>query len=418
MKPTFTKFLSLALLGGFLSYAAPSQAQVGTLIGAGAALLKNKKDKKKKGEAGEQDSKDNKKTSKKTQIERLDEFLATVNFDPATPVLNEDWSKGEAIKDAEKMSGDYYIWFPLTNRLEKVWLRWNNYTYNSDSKTFPGMLLVASVWTKDSGDNSILAIDFQARDNYMFSQERKIFAGDDKELNTDIMQYIMLKDGLFVGNVPIQLAKPNDVPSWKMIYQKYDSDENKPNFEEGQVDMFFEKERHSLFFLAKDKKQFEGLTWEKVFNDIKTQYDPYEHAIRQRQYAGILMARQPHSTSNDLYKDKASYRAAKAGMQSHFDATSKSKVLFGYADDRGWQTIKNKSTGAITHQVGYYWMVIERPEEYMKQKLVPKYELMGAIMIRNYNGSGYDKPYYKDFTTNQKTLSKADIDAIKAVAVE
>ncbi|MDX1903195.1 MAG: hypothetical protein SFU27_03465 [Thermonemataceae bacterium] len=409
----------ILLLGAFctgLFFSESANAQIRTSFGT-------IKLKKKKGEKGGDENntteakKDTKKNSKKTQIERLDDFLASVKFDPATPVANEGWSKGEPIKDTEKMSGDYYIWFPLTNRLEKVWLRWNNYTYNSDSKTFPGMLLVASIWAKDAG-NSIVSIDFQARDNYMFSKERMIFAGDDKELNKDIMQYIMLKNGLFVGNVPIQLTKPNDIPSWKMIYKKYDSDENKPNFEEAQVDMFFEKERHSLFFLAKDKKLFEGLTWEKVFNDIKTEYDPYEFSIKQRHYAGILMPRQPHSTSNDLYKDKASYRAAKAGMQAHFDATSKSKVLFGYADDRGWQTITNKSTGRITHQVGYYWMVVERPDEYTRQKLVPKYELMGAIMIRNYNGSGYDKPYYKDFTTNQKTLSQEDIAAIKAIAVE
>ncbi len=416
MKITWNYCVSLALLVGFLVCSNTSQAQIGTLIGSG--LLK-KKDKNKKGEEGDaaDDKKKDKKASNKSVSEQIEGIL-NFQFDASTPVLNEDWNKGEEIIDAGKMSGEYYIWFPMTNRLEKVFVRWNDYTYDNPSKNFQGKDLVLSIWTKETTEknDSYIIRDFLPFENSMLSTEGILYGGRDRKyVNAYGFQFLAIDKTFFVGNLPYAESGQG----WRYVYWNYDTNkyksDNSWNGETGQhANSFVTEEKHSLYFLARDKKQFEGLTWEKVKAIIDEKYEPKSFGAAKKIAMNAQREKPAPSTTNELYKNKAWYEMAKKGVQQGL--ASGKTVLFGYASDKGWKQV----TGILANKQQYasYWMVVENSPEQMQKHGIPQYMLVEAVINRNLEGSNYGTPFYKTYYSYGYYLGKEDVDKLKASAVK
>ena len=61
------------------------------------------------------------------------------------------------------------MYSPVFNTVEKVFVRWNDYTYKSESRTFPGMNVVTSIWTKESADKSYMRYDLYPYESNLLS---------------------------------------------------------------------------------------------------------------------------------------------------------------------------------------------------------------------------------------------------------
>ena len=407
MKTSIIRWCSLALLSGFLCCQTPAEAQLGGVIGG---ALKKKKDKGGDDKA-EKDKKD-KKASKKSYAERIDDLL-NFQFNPATPVVNEDWSKGEEIKDAAKLSGDYYMWFPLTNKLEKVFVRWNDYTYKSESKYFPGMQAVVSVWRKESADKPFSKIVLYPYENDMMRSEALMYSNDQGNSN---FHYVAIEKDMFVMRLPYYV---NGQGKWIKSYYNNNMEPPTPepddrieSYEQELVD----NESASMFFLVKDKKQLEGFTWEKLVSVLETKYEYSSYRAKSKAAQSGKQAKPKATNSGELYTNKKWFNTAKEGVAK--DLAAGKKVVYGYAPAAGWQTINNKATGQPMHQLTTYWFVCERSPEVMKKEAKGKYYLMGGILKRTYNGSGYGEPFYNGFAFADQDLTEAEYQEFLKMAVK
>lgn len=203
-------FLAAVLLTSGLQ----SQAQLGDLV---KNKLAKKKEKTEKADNSKSESKSKK--SKSPLTVQVQEALENFNYDGTLTVKNADWTKNEEVKDAKKISGYYYMYSPVFNTVEKVFLRWNDYTYKSESKTFPGMNVVTSIWTKESADKSYMRYDLYPYESNLLSAQGLLYQITPGKI-------ISPEQDMFVLNYPRFM---HDVKGWKKDNHDFDSGEPYPD---------------------------------------------------------------------------------------------------------------------------------------------------------------------------------------------
>lgn len=383
-----------------------SQAQVGLLVDK----LSKKKNNSEKAEKSEKADAGSSKKSKSPLTVQVQEALEGFSYDAASVVKNDDWTKNEEVKDAKKLSGYYYMYSPVFNTVEKVFLRWNDYTYKSESNTFPGMNVVISIWTKESADKSYMRYDLYPYENNLLSAQGLLYKMSEGKI-------LSAGDGMFVLNYPRFM---HDVQGWKKY--NYNFDTNEP-YQDAQlsynmateVNGYLKDPKQTLLILAKDKKQLEGLTGQKLVETIETKYIPKEYFSLAAAARAGKQAKPKGTTSGEFFTTKEWFNTAKAGLTK--DLTDGKTIKYGYAPNAGWFTTVNSVTGAPLYQSASYWFVVERSAEAMAKDKRGKYYLIGANLRRNYNGTGYDKPFYNGFSFADQDLTDAEFAEFKKMAI-
>ncbi|MDK2772757.1 MAG: hypothetical protein KYX68_11105 [Flavobacterium sp.] len=400
-------FLAAVLLTSGLQ----SQAQLGD-------LLKNKLAKKKEKTEKSNDSKESKsdskaKKSKSPLTVQVQEALENFNYDGTLTVKNADWTKNEEVKDAKKISGYYYMYSPVFNTVEKVFVRWNDYTYKSESKTFPGMNVVTSIWTKESADKSYMRYDLYPYESNLLSAHGLLYQITPGKI-------LSPEQDMFVLNYPRNMR---DDKGW--IKNNYDLNTQEPFPDSrvsnsydisNEVNGFLKEPKKTLLILVKDLKQLEGLTGKKLIETIEKKYIPKEYFSMAAAARAGNQAKPKGTTSGEFYTTKEWYNTAKSGMTN--DLSAGKTIKYGYAPNAGWITTYHPLFGVPLYQSATYWFVVERSPEAMKKDVRGKYYLIGANLRRKYNGSGYDKPYYNGYSFADQDLTDTEFAEFKKMAVK
>lgn len=397
-------FLAAVLLTSGLQ----SQAQLGDLV---KNKLAKKKEKTEKADNSKSESKSKK--SKSPLTVQVQEALENFNYDGTLTVKNADWTKNEEVKDAKKISGYYYMYSPVFNTVEKVFLRWNDYTYKSESKTFPGMNVVTSIWTKESADKSYMRYDLYPYESNLLSAQGLLYQITPGKI-------ISPEQDMFVLNYPRFM---HDVKGWKKDNHDFDSGEPYPdsrilnNYDmSNQVNGFLKDPKKTLLILVKDVKQLEGLTGKKLIETIEAKYIPKEYFSQAAAARAGNQAKPKGTTSGEFFTTKEWYTTAKSGLTT--DLAAGKTIKYGYAPNAGWITTYHPLTGLPLYQSATYWFAVERSPEAMAKDKRGKNYLIGGILRRKYNGSGYDKPYYNGFAFADQDLTDAEFAEFKKMAVK
>lgn len=386
-----------------------SQAQLGD-------LLKNKLAKKEKSEKSEKSEKVEKSDSKSKKSKspltvQIQEALENFNYDGTLVVKNADWTKSEEVKDAKKISGHYYMYSPLFNTVEKIFVRWNDYTYKSESKTFPGMNVVVSLWTKEGADKSYMRYDLYPYESNLLSAQGVLYQITPGKI-------LSAEEGMFVLNYPRFM---HDVKGWKKDLHNFDTGEP---FRDEQLSYnmatdangYLNDPKKTLLILVKDLKQLEGLTGKKLIENIEAKYVPKDYFSMAAAARAGKQAKPKGIASGEFYTSKDWYTTAKTGMTADL-ATGKT-IKYGYAPNAGWFTTVHWLTGVPLYQSATYWFVVERSADAMAKDKRGKYYLIGANIRRNYNGSSYDKPFYNGYSFADQDLTDEEFAEFKKMAIK
>ncbi|SHJ77160.1 hypothetical protein [Flavobacterium haoranii] len=397
-------FLAAVLLTSGLQ----SQAQLGDLV---KNKLAKKKEKTEKADNSKSETKSKK--SKSPLTVQVQEALENFNYDGTLTVKNADWTKNEEVKDAKKISGYYYMYSPVFNTVEKVFVRWNDYTYKSESKTFPGMNVVTSIWTKESADKSYMRYDLYPYESNLLSAHGLLYQITPGKI-------LSPEQDMFVLNYPRNMR---DDKGW--IKNNYDLNTQEPFPDSrvsnsydisNEVNGFLKEPKKTLLILVKDLKQLEGLTGKKLIETIEKKYIPKEYFSMAAAARAGNQAKPKGTTSGEFYTTKEWYNTAKSGMTN--DLSAGKTIKYGYAPNAGWITTYHPLFGVPLYQSATYWFVVERSPEAMKKDVRGKYYLIGANLRRKYNGSGYDKPYYNGYSFADQDLTDAEFAEFKKMAVK
>lgn len=224
--------LAAVLMGSF-----QTQAQLGDFV-------KNKLSKKKDKTEKSSDSKESKsKKSKSPLTVQVQEALENFNYDGTLTVKNADWTKNEEVKDAKKISGYYYMYSPVFNTVEKVFVRWNDYTYKSESRTFPGMNVVTSIWTKESADKSYMRYDLYPYESNLLSAHGLLYQITPGKI-------LSPEQDMFVLNYPRNMR---DDKGW--IKDNYDLNTQEP-YPDSRVSNSYDISNEVNGFLKEPKKHY------------------------------------------------------------------------------------------------------------------------------------------------------------------
>ncbi|WP_445714959.1 hypothetical protein [Flavobacterium sp.] len=378
------------------------QAQFGDLI-------KNKLNKKKEKTEKSTDSKPKK--SKEPLTVQVQQALENFTFDSNLVIKNEDWTKNEEVKDAMKFSGYYFMYSPVFNTLEKVFIRWNDYTYKSESKNFPGMNVVMSIWTKESADKSFRRFDFKPYENNLLNSHKLLYTISEGKM-------LVAGDDMFVMNYPRYM---NSSVGWKKDNHDYNTNEPYSNDRlsydmSNEVNGFLNDPKLTLQIFVKDLKQLEGLTGFKLIEAIEKKYDAKEYFSLAAAARAGNQAKPKGTTSGEFFTTKEWYATAKTGLTTDL-ATGKT-IKYGYAPNVGWITTYHPLTGLPIYQSATYWFAVERSADAMTKDKRGKYYLIGANLRRKYNGTGYDKPYYNGYSFADQDLTDAEFAEFKKIAVK
>ena len=397
--------LKVVLAVFLLTSSLQSQAQFGDLI-------KNKLSKKKTENSN--DSKDSKsKKSKNPLTVQVQDALENFNYDGTLTVKNADWTKNEEVKDSKKISGYYYMYSPVFNTVEKVFVRWNDYTYKSESRTFPGMNVVTSIWTKESADKSYMRYDLYPYESNLLSAHGLLYQITPGKI-------LSPEQDMFVLNYPRNMR---DDKGW--IKDNYDFNTQEPYPDSrvsnsydisNEVNGFLKEPKKTLLILVKDLKQLEGLTGKKLIETIEKKYIPKEYFSMAAAARAGKQAKPKGTTSGEFYTSKDWFATAKSGMTN--DLSAGKTIKYGYAPNAGWFTTVHAITGVPLYQSATYWFVVERSADAMAKDKRGKYYLIGANLRRKYNGSGYDKPYYNGYSFADQDLTEEEFAEFKKMAVK
>jgi len=397
--------LKVVLAVVLLTSSLQSQAQFGDLI-------KNKLSKKKTENSN--DSKDSKsKKSKSPLTVQVQDALENFNYDGTLTVKNADWTKNEEVKDAKKISGYYYVYSPVFNTVEKVFVRWNDYTYKSESRTFPGMNVVTSIWTKESADKSYMRYDLYPYESNLLSAHGLLYQITPGKI-------LSPEQDMFVLNYPRNMRHDK---GW--IKDNYDFNTQEPYPDSrvsnsydisNEVNGFLKEPKKTLLILVKDLKQLEGLTGKKLIETIEKKYIPKEYFSMAAAARAGKQAKSKGTTSGEFYTSKDWFATAKSGMTN--DLSAGKTIKYGYAPNAGWFTTVHAITGVPLYQSATYWFVVERSADAMAKDKRGKYYLIGANLRRKYNGSGYDKPYYNGYSFADQDLTEEEFAEFKKMAVK
>ena len=235
-------------------------------------LLKNKLNKKKEKTEKSTDSKPKK--SKEPLTVQVQQALESFTFDTNLVIKNEDWTKNEEVKDAKKISGYYYMYSPVFNTVEKVFVRWNDYTYKSESRNFPGMNVVTSIWTKEGADKSYMRYDLYPYESNLLSAHGLLYQMTPGKI-------LSPEQEMFVLNYPRTM---HDVKGWMKNNYDFNTQEPYPDSRvlnsydiSNEVNGFLKEPKKTLLILVKDIKQLEGLTGKKLIETIEKKYIPKEY---------------------------------------------------------------------------------------------------------------------------------------------
>ena len=397
--------LNVVLAVVLLTSSLQSQAQFGDLI-------KNKLSKKKTENSN--DSKDSKsKKSKSPLTVQVQDALENFNYDGTLTVKNADWTKNEEVKDSKKISGYYYMYSPVFNTVEKVFVRWNDYTYKSESRTFPGMNVVTSIWTKESADKSYMRYDLYPYESNLLSAHGLLYQITPGKI-------LSPEQDMFVLNYPRNMR---DDKGW--IKDNYDFNTQEPYPDSrvsnsydisNEVNGFLKEPKKTLLILVKDLKQLEGLTGKKLIETIEKKYIPKEYFSMAAAARAGKQAKPKGTTSGEFYTSKDWFATAKSGMTN--DLSAGKTIKYGYSPNAGWFTTVHAITGVPLYQSATYWFVVERSADAMAKDKRGKYYLIGANLRRKYNGSGYDKPYYNGYSFADQDLTEEEFAEFKKMAVK
>ncbi|WP_374360134.1 hypothetical protein [Cloacibacterium sp.] len=397
--------LKVVLAVVLLTSSLQSQAQFGDLI-------KNKLSKKKTENSN--DSKDSKsKKSKSPLTVQVQDALENFNYDGTLTVKNADWTKNEEVKDSKKISEYYYMYSPVFNTVEKVFVRWNDYTYKSESRTFPGMNVVTSIWTKESADKSYMRYDLYPYESNLLSAHGLLYQITPGKI-------LSPEQDMFVLNYPRNMR---DDKGW--IKDNYDFNTQEPYPDSrvsnsydisNEVNGFLKEPKKTLLILVKDLKQLEGLTGKKLIETIEKKYIPKEYFSMAAAARAGKQAKPKGTTSGEFYTSKDWFATAKSGMTN--DLSAGKTIKYGYAPNAGWFTTVHAITGVPLYQSATYWFVVERSADAMAKDKRGKYYLIGTNLRRKYNGSGYDKPYYNGYSFADQDLTEEEFAEFKKMAVK
>lgn len=374
-------------------------------------LLKNKLNKKKEKTEKSTDSKPKK--SKEPLTVQVQQALESFTFDTNLVIKNEDWTKNEEVKDAKKISGYYYMYSPVFNTVEKVFVRWNDYTYKSESRNFPGMNVVTSIWTKEGADKSYMRYDLYPYESNLLSAHGLLYQMTPGKI-------LSPEQEMFVLNYPRTM---HDVKGWMKNNYDFNTQEPYPDSRvlnsydiSNEVNGFLKEPKKTLLILVKDIKQLEGLTGKKLIETIEKKYIPKEYFSMAAAARSGNQAKPKGTTTGEFFTTKEWYATAKMGLTT--DLAAGKTIKYGYAPNAGWITTYHPLTGLPIYQSATYWFVVERSPEAMTKDKRGKNYLIGGILRRKYNGSGYDKPYYNGFAFADQDLTDAEFVEFKKMAVK
>ncbi len=372
-------------------------------------LIKNKLSKNKAKTEKSNESKPKK--SKEPLTVQVQQALENFTFDSGLVIKNDDWSKNEVVKDAMKISGYYYMYSPVFNTLEKVFIRWNDYTYKSESKNFPGMNVVMSIWTKESADKYFRRFDFKPYENNLLNSHKLLYTMSEGKM-------LVAGDDMFVMNYPRYM---NSSVGWKK--DNHDFSTNEPYSDDrlsydmsNEVNGFLNDPKLTLQIFVKDLKQLEGLTGIKLIEIIEKKYDAKEYFSLAASARSGNQAKPKGTTSGELFGNKTWFNTAKAGLTK--DLAQGKTIKYGYAPNAGWITTYHPLTGFPLYQSASYWFVVERSADAMAKDKRGKYFLIGANLRRKYNGTGYDKPYYNGYSFADQDLTDVEFAEFKKMEVK
>lgn len=403
--------LKTFVVATLLCYGLQSQAQLGDLVKNKLAKKKEKTEKSNDSNETKSDSKSKK--SKSPLTVQVQEALENFNYDGTLTVKNADWNKNEEVKDAKKISGYYYMYAPVFSTVEKVFVRWNDYTYKSESKTFPGMNVVTSIWTKESADKSYMRYDLYPYESNLLSAHGLLYQITPGKI-------LSPEQDMFVLNYPRNMR---DDKGW--IKDNYDFNTQEPYPDSrvsnsydlsNEVNGFLKEPKKTLLILVKDLKQLEGLTGKKLIETIEKKYIPKEYFSMAAAARAGNQAKPKGTTSGEFYTTKEWFNTAKSGLTN--DLPAGKTIKYGYAPNAGWITTYHPLTGLPLYQSATYWFAVERSAEAMAKDKRGKNYLIGGILRRKYNGSGYDKPYYNGFAFADQDVTDAEFAEFKKMAIK
>ena len=158
------------------------------------------------------------------------------------------------------------MYAPVFSTVEKVFVRWNDYTYKSESKTFPGMNVVTSIWAKESADKSYMRYDLYPYESNLLSAQGLLYQITPGKI-------LSPEQDMFVLNYPRNMR---DDKGW--IKDNYDFNTQEPYPDSrvsnsydisNEVNGFLKEPKKTLLILVKDLKQLEGLTGKKLIETIE-----------------------------------------------------------------------------------------------------------------------------------------------------
>lgn len=403
------KFMMLLLAAGILlSHPITAHAQLGKLKDKIAG---------KKEETGS--SEGNSKAAANNKFDKRT-FLGNPVTDP---VLNEDYKYSDEQKDAEGISGYYYGYWPLTGKIEKVWVRYNNWKYRYENRyeSFSDDKLAAvSVYSKDLSDydaNNYVAykyIDYPAARLMIEKTGLHAGVGDNRT-------FWSIKPGLMVFNFPAYYYKasdPNDPLKFKFhldtiaklgkkaanIYQPSDLES---------INKVLENQKTAQFVIvAKKREDLEGLN---NYDTLKQRL--IEVAQKDRLlYNNFKMAvmEKPKATkSGELFTQVKWYNLAKEGMKKSTNLAPGETVLHGFVvDNMRWTTVTNV-LGVPQYQYTNYYFVCKRNPN--RKNNLSDYFLLPAVIKRQYTGGGnYGDVFFDGAAFGSIDITKEEADAYKA----
>lgn len=395
-------FINLSLVLMLTAYATqPALAQFGK--------LKEKISGKKKEEG------DNAKGSKGSKWDKT-VFLG----DPVNdPVLNEDYRYSDEKKDEDGISGYYYGYWPLTGKVERVWLRYNNYKYRSESRYVrysDDRQAAASVYSKELSDydaDRYVAYKFLEYPSDRLMLEKTGIAAREG--------FWGIKPGVMIFNLPVTFARSSEADkpfSFKFHldtiakYGKRSIDLYQPSDFSFYQKIMNNEPTQQFVIIAKNRKDLQDFN---NYDTLKARVELVAQKDREM-YNNFRMAvmEKPKATkAGELYTQKKWYSQAKEGMKKSTNLASGETVLYGFAvENMSWTTVTN-TLGIPQYQYTNYYFVCKRNPN--RQNTLSDYFLLPAVMKRRYTGGGnYGEVYFDGATFGSIDITKGEADGYKA----
>lgn len=402
------KFLMMFFAAGSLMYFPYSaQAQFGKLLEDFT------------GKKGESSTESNSKSGGNNKYDKRT-FLGDPLKDP---VLNEDFKYSDEQKDADGIGGYYYAYWPFTGKVEKVWVRYNNWKYRDQSgyENFSDDRLAAiTVYSKDLSDydsENYVAYRFIAHPAERLMLEKTGIVS----LPGDLKMFCSLKKGLMVFNFLaeyIRSSDPNNPLTFKFhldTLAKYGKRANQKYYglELDKLNEVIQNVKTKQFVIvAKNREDLAGLN---NYDTLKQRV--IEAALNHRMmYNNFKMAvrEKPKATkSGELYTQTKWYNLAKEGMKKSKNLAAGETVLHGFAiENMRWETVANVFGVPLYQYTNYYFVCKRNPNR--ENKSLSDYFLLPAVVKRDYTGGGnYGDVYFDGASFGSIDITKEDADAYK-----